>query len=63
MKLTLDCPNAYYEPDTMRIRCKAINGGYCGNQYFKRCKGWWTLSERAAACPMRKKGEANDQRQ
>ena len=49
--LKLSCPQAYYS-DGMRIRC-AQSKGYCGYQYFKRCKGWWALTEAAGRCKLR----------
>ena len=51
MKLTLDCPNGEYRDG--KIFCTKVNG-WCGNQYFKRCKGWWVLNDRAKACPVRR---------
>jgi len=53
MKITLDCPNAYHGTG-MRVYCRSTNG-LCGNQYFKSCKGWWTLTEAAKKCPIRGK--------
>lgn len=55
MKIPLSCPHASYRSG-MRIWC-AKTGSWCGNQYFKQCKGWWALTERAALCPIRKKEE------
>lgn len=55
MKLTLSCPHAEYRSG-LRIYCKK-SGGLCGNQYFKRCKGWWVLNDHAARCPKRKENE------
>lgn len=52
MNLDLDCPQAEYR-EGMRIYCKKA-GNYCGNAFFKRCKGWWALNEHAARCPLRK---------
>ena len=52
MKLTIDCPHGYYA-DRMRIMCRKT-GNVCGHQYYKRCKGWWVLTEHAARCPLRK---------
>lgn len=53
MKLTLDCPNAAYG-DGMIIICKAT-GQPCAHQYYKRCKGWYVLSDGARTCPGREK--------
>lgn len=61
MKLTLICPNASYDPE-MRIRCSKAQGGPCGHQYFKRCKGWWALLGTADRCPLRNKEEPNEQK-
>jgi len=58
MKIPLSCPQAEYK-EGMRIWCKAA-GNWCGNQYFKRCKGWWALNERAAACPLKKSNNKGD---
>ena len=57
MKLELNCPHAKYESGTMRILCSRAKG-YCAHQYFKRCKGWWALTDTACRCPARddKKG-------
>lgn len=52
MEVKLSCPQAEYR-DGMRIFCRKANN-WCGNAYFKRCKGWWALTERAARCPLRK---------
>ena len=48
----LSCPHAVYREE-MRIFCLKMND-YCGNCYYKRCKGWWVLTDKAAACPIRK---------
>ena len=56
MKLTLSCPLAKYDGQ-MRIICTK-RGYYCGNSYFKRCKGWWVLTESAGQCPLRE--ESNE---
>lgn len=53
MTLTLDCPNAAYG-DSMIIICKAT-GQPCAHQYYKRCKGWYVLSDGARTCPGREK--------
>ncbi len=59
MELKLSCPCASYRPD-MRIACgKTLS--YCGHAYFKRCKGWWVLSENAARCPLRRKENTDGQ--
>jgi len=55
MKINLDCPNAYHA-DGMKVYCRKLNG-LCGSQYFKRCKGWWVLTENARNCPLRKENE------
>lgn len=59
MKIQLDCPHASHEPKTMRVKCGKI-GGYCAHQYYKRCKGWWTLTDQARDCPV--KEDENDGR-
>ena len=48
----LACPNAEYRAG-MIIYCKKT-GEPCGHAYFKRCKGWWTLSPRWPTCPLLK---------
>ena len=48
----LSCPYALYV-EQMKIRCSR-SMGYCGHQYFKRCKGWWALSDAAPRCKIRK---------
>ena len=53
MKVPIGCPEGEYR-DGMRIWCRKAKG-WCGNQFFKRCKGWWALNERAAACPLRRR--------
>lgn len=58
MKVPLSCPHAVYKSG-MRIWCTKAEG-WCGNQYFKRCKGWWVLNERAAACPVKTMKKEND---
>lgn len=55
MKLTIDCPHGQYR-DKMRIYCTKIDG-WCGNVYYKSCKGWWVLNEAASKCPIRKRDE------
>lgn len=52
MKIKLTCPWAKHD-DKMRIIC-IKRGGLCGNQYFRSCKGWWALTDRAAECPVRR---------
>jgi hypothetical protein len=52
MKIKLNCPYAKHEPGTMRVICKKVNG-YCAHQYYKRCKGWWTLTDQAKDCPVK----------
>ena len=50
---TLSCPFASYTGG-MKIVCSRLGeNSYCGHQYFKRCKGWWALSEAAGRCPVR----------
>jgi len=56
MKLKLDCENAMYAAN-MHIICK-IDGGLCGFQRFKPCKGWSVLTEGSAGC-LRRKGKQN----
>jgi len=48
MKLKLDCENAMYAAN-MHIICK-VDGGLCGFQRFKPCKGWSVLTEGSATC-------------
>ena len=55
MKLSIACPHGKYENGTMRIMCD--KGDYCGNVYFKRCKGVWVLNENAARCPLREENQ------
>lgn len=50
MTVKIECPNGSYD-QKMKIKCS--KAGYCGNQYFKRCKGWWALTENAKRCPLR----------
>ena len=52
MTPTLSCPHAEYR-DGMRIYSNKADA-YCGNQYFKTCKGWWALTDKAGRCPVRK---------
>ena len=52
--LTLSCPKAAYDRE-MRITCG--DGGLCGHQRFKPCKGWCVLTEPAGRCPLRKDAE------
>ena len=52
---TLSCPYACYT-DGMKILCtRAGTAGrtMCGYQYFKRCKGWWALTDGAGRCKLR----------
>ena len=51
---TLSCPFAAYTAG-MKIRCTKAGGegSMCGFQYFKRCKGWWALTEAAGRCRLR----------
>ena len=53
MKITLSCPHARHG-EMMRVMCDKTNG-LCVHQYFKRCKGWWDLTEHAAQCPARQR--------
>lgn len=48
----LQCPHARYV-DGMRVFCTLAND-YCGNAYYKRCKGWWALTPRWPMCPLLK---------
>ena len=57
MKLQLSCPHGEYR-ERLRIYCKKT-GDLCGNQYFKRCKGWWALTENAARCPIKREETAS----
>lgn len=52
MKVPLECPEASYG-EGMRVQCRKL-GGLCVHQYFKRCKGWWALTDTAGRCPVRK---------
>lgn len=52
MKVPLECPQAEYRQG-MQIWCRKL-GNLCAHVYFKRCKGWWVLSDQAARCPVRK---------
>ena len=56
MRVTLECPMAEYRAG-MKIYCKKTNS-FCGNAFYKRCKGWWALTEKAKRCPLRR--EEND---
>lgn len=47
----LTCPHAKYREE-MRIYCEKADT-YCGNAFFKRCKGWWALNKNADRCPLR----------
>ena len=51
MKLTIECPRARYG-EGMVIYCDK-DGQPCAHQYFKRCKGWYVLSDGAKQCPIR----------
>lgn len=51
----MPCPHARHEPGTMRVLCDKA-AVYCGNQYYKSCKGWWVLNDNAARCPLRASG-------
>ena len=51
MKLKLECENAMYGAN-MRIICK-VDGGLCGFQRFKPCKGWSVLTDGSATCTRR----------
>lgn len=48
----LKCPYGEYRSG-MKIYCTKIND-LCGHVYYKRCKGWWTQSDQALDCPLRK---------
>ena len=58
MKLTIACQNGKYDSQ-MRIICKR-DGLPCAFQYFKSCKGWWTLTDGAKDCVIRKEWRDND---
>lgn len=50
----LSCPHACYTAE-MKIQCGKTGGnGFCGFQYYKRCKGWWSLTEAAGRCKLRR---------
>ena len=53
MKIKLECPHASYGAG-MKIRCAKLDGGLCPHQYFRSCKGWWALTDRARECPMKR---------
>lgn len=55
MKVDLECPHAEYR-DGMKVYCRKVEN-WCGNAYFKTCKGWWALTPRAAQCPLRKENK------
>lgn len=55
MKVPLECPFAEYR-EGMRIFCKKRDD-WCGNVYFKRCKGWWAQTDAAQRCPLRRTAE------
>ena len=57
MRLTLTCPYARYVGEMVIFCDKAKD--YCGNAYFKSCKGWWALTKNADKCPLRK-DESNE---
>lgn len=59
MIVKLDCPHAVYR-EGMQIFCAHAND-WCGHVYFKRCKGWWVLSDGAARCPLRRSKNGQDQ--
>ena len=52
MRLTLDCPQAEYR-ENMVIWCKRT-GEPCAHQYYRKCKGWYVLSDGSKDCPARK---------
>ena len=54
----LRCPYASYTGG-MKIRCSKPGSSMtmCGFQYYKRCKGWWALTEAAAHCKLRRMPE------
>ena len=51
----LTCPHAAYRSG-MRIWCSRSED-YCGNVYWKACKGWWALTANADRCPLRRGGD------
>lgn len=51
MKVPIACPNGEYR-EGMKIYCTKTDN-WCGNQYFKQCKGWWALTDNAQRCPVR----------
>ena len=59
MKLKLECENAMYGAN-MRIICK-VDGGLCGFQRFKPCKGWSVLTDGSATCT-RRTGKKNEKK-
>lgn len=57
MNIPLECPFAAYG-EKMRIICRK-NNSFCGNVYFKRCKGWWVQNDAAKLCPLRRTAESD----
>lgn len=57
MELRLECPKARYNAQ-MFIDC--TDGGLCGHQYFKRCKGWAVQTEGAKKCPLRREKDGKN---
>lgn len=49
---SLSCPLAYYGHG-MKVLCRKTRGSFCGFQYYKRCQGWWALTEAAGRCRLR----------
>lgn len=48
----LSCPHAEGTVGKP-IGCRK-SGMPCGFQYYRKCRGWWTLSENAGGCRLRK---------
>lgn len=55
----LSCPRAKYTAG-MKINCDKT-ADRCGHQYYRRCMGWWVLSETAKHCPLREEARQDEQ--
>lgn len=61
MRLTLECPHGEYV-EGLKINCDKT-GGRCAHQYYRKCKGWWVLSDAAGRCPLREEARQNERRE
>lgn len=52
MKINLGCEHAKHD-NRMRVMCLKT-GMPCAFQFYKRCKGWWALTDGASGCLARK---------